>query len=41
VFGGAFDVTGEDLRGSCRATGFQPFEMLHLAGLIRAEIASA
>lgn len=38
-FGDAFDFTGADLEGWCRESGFNEFEMMHLAGPASAGIA--
>jgi len=38
-FGDAFDYSGADFRGWCSEVGFQPFEVMHLAGASSAAIA--
>jgi hypothetical protein len=38
-FGDAFDYTGADFQGWCRAAGFSRYEVLHLNGPCSAAIA--
>jgi hypothetical protein len=38
-FGDAFDYTGADFRGWCKAAGFREFETIHLRGPASAGVA--